>query len=72
MIALEILEIALKHKFFSLFISHVSPYIFLAFTADHPLRVSGRMENDTAWELKRGDGGFIEANGHRGLKDATE
>lgn len=44
-------------------------HVFLAFTADHLLRVSGRMENDTAWELKRGDGGFIGASGRKASKD---
>lgn len=27
------------------------------------------MENDTLWELKQEDDGFIEENGHKGLKE---
>lgn len=63
MIALKILGIALKHKLFCSFLMFL--HKFLTFVADHPLRVSGRMENDTVWELKRGDGGFIVVNGHK-------
>lgn len=65
MIALEILgaRVALKHK---IYICHVS-----WLTADHRLRVSGRMESDTAWALRRGDGGFTAANGHKALRDVT-
>jgi hypothetical protein len=29
------------------------------------------MESDTAWELRRGDDGFTEANGHKALRDVT-
>lgn len=37
--------------------------------ADHPSRVSGRTENDTAWELRREGDGFIVVNGRKALRD---
>lgn len=40
-------------------------------SADHPSRVSGRMESDTAWASRRVGGGSTVASGLKALRDAT-
>lgn len=68
MIALKIPEIASKHEqFSSQYIHHL---LSLSPPVDHPLRVSGRMENDTGWGLKREVDGSIVANGRKASRGA--
>lgn len=67
MTALEILEIAFKHKNV---VTHLDKFLSFSCTlVDHRSRVSGRMESDMVWALKREAGGSTGANGHKASRD---
>lgn len=54
---------------------HRKPFVMIlllsTLSADHPSRVSGKMESDTAWASRRVGGGSTEASGRRALRVAT-
>lgn len=54
------------------FYNNIFSYFSILLQVGHRLRVSGRMGNDMVWASRRGDDGYIEANGHKALKDAME